>query len=423
MKKYDNGSLSMLALVFLIYGLIFYLQFTHQLKMDFSSFYSTAKALQQNDNPYQCLFLMELGKKLPANLNPPIFLLIFESLSTLSYNLAIPVWALISLIAGLYGAIIIARLAFTQTFLQKYWPRLLFIYMALFTTIMDTAIGQMGAVLLFFVMCGYHCYLQRRYKMAGILWGIIAAIKLFPALLFLQALAQKRYQVCLLMVLTICCLWLLPLFIYGTTLYQQYFDMLPRVLWYGDNWNASIYGFIFRLFVDTTNHQPDLTLPRIAFIALFLMLSGWYFMQIAIHYQDKTNHRPFCLSLIMMLLLSPFGWLYYFSLLLFPLALTWQQINTHQSVSPLKTGLWYLAFFIINLPLDYVMSTKMPDLINNAHPAVPVDALLFAQDTIAYAPSHSPRNNWYKRRSIGRRNWPSCSIAYVAEIRHHHQDQ
>lgn len=368
MKRLSHSyrNLALVTAISIIYLIIFYLQFTQHFKLDFSSFYSTASALDQGQDPYQNLLptYLHLPKKLPANLNPPIFLLLLKSLSHFSYRYAVPIWTICSFILGLSGAAIIAKLSFKPAFFQKNAVVLFIIYLALFPTIMNTVIAQMGAILLFFVMAGYQCFLQRRDTLAGCLWGFIASIKLFPALLLLFAFRQQRYRICLIMIATVLILWLIPFYHHGFTLYSQYFQMLIRVLWYGDNWNASFYGFLFRLFVDPNERYQSLVLIKLVYFILFCGILTWYLKKIGPSLDEQTTHYSFCLTLIMMLLLSPFGWLYYFSLLLFPLALTWQRISSEPLMRPQLILLWFLSFFIINLPVDYVVATKMISFIS-----------------------------------------------------------
>lgn len=351
-----------LTALLVIYGLVFYMQFTQQLRLDFSSFYSTSLAAYQGDDPYQNLLTtyFPVAKKLPANLNPPVFLLLFQPFSQFHYYLAVPLWAACSFLLGLIGAWITGHFAFPGHHNQQGRFALMLVYLALFATLMNTVIAQMGAVLLFFIMAGYYYYRRGQDLAAASLWASITALKLFPGLLLFLALKERRYKLSIYFAIIFAVLWSMPLYYYGIKIYQQYFYMLSRVLWYGDSWNGSIYGFLFRLFIDPNNRHQSLLLIKLSYLILFIALAAWYFKKLG-DYPQANPHYPLCLTLVMMLLLSPFGWLYYFSLLLLPLALTWQQlaIKIHP---PELTLLWFISFFLLNLPLDYVMSTKMNSL-------------------------------------------------------------
>lgn len=61
----------------------------------------------------------------------------------------------------------------------------------------------------------------------------------------------------------------------------------------------------------------------------------------------------------MMLLISPFGWLYYFPILVFPLALGWARAMQESDATTKTMSLWLLCFFLINLTQSYVRPSAM----------------------------------------------------------------
>jgi hypothetical protein len=341
--------------------MLFYFILSNYQKLDFSAFYSAPYALMQGKNPYSDLFTnyLVVNKALPANLNPPIVLWSLSPLVRLSYSTAVLIWSLFSLILGLLSVAITIRLAFSAKFLQKHRVILYLIYFAFFPTLMNVAILQFGTVLFFFIIAGYHFYLNNRDYYAGILWGIIIAMKFFPALLFFYVLKQGRIKVFWMMLITLLIAWLIPLLVYGPSIYIFYFSMLSHVLWYGDGWNASIYGFIFRLFIDP--HNPyNLILIEVLYVFLFFIFLFWYLKNLGPSEQKHVNHQPFCLTLTMMILMSPLGWVYYFPVLIFPLILTWFVALDDERFSIKTMLLWFLCFFLINFPLYYVKTQNMP---------------------------------------------------------------
>lgn len=355
--------MGMLLLLLWIYALSIYFVFTY--RIDFSSLYAACKFLVDGANPYQALFSTFLPKvqKLPANLNPPIVLLLFSPLAHLNYNSASAIWSIISFLLGITGAGIAFKYAFSPTFLKKNSHYLYFIYLASFATISNTVLSQLGGLLLFCMMFGYHLYMKQRNYSAGILWGIIIAMKLFPALIIVYAFAQKRYRVCVTILGVTCLLWLLPLLVYGMDVYTYYFSMMRKVLWYGDSWNASIYGMLFRLFGGRDYPLADLLSVNIAYGIIFALTFLLYVKRILTIEKEKIVHQSFCLTLVMMLLLSPLGWLYYFPLLILPLALTWQ-MSVHKKTKPAKMVLlWFLCLFLINFPMNYIRSDKIVSIV------------------------------------------------------------
>lgn len=343
-----------------IYCILLYFILTHHQKLDFSSFYSTVHALLQGENPYKDLTATYLltDRQLSANLNPPIVLWLFNPLAYLGYSTALLVWSVISLILGFFGAVIVFRYAFSAVFLQNNYLNVSLLYFAFFATLMNVTTLQLGTLLFFFIMVGYYFYLHHREYLAGFFWGMIIAMKLFPALLLFYVLKQKRFKVLGMMIITLVIAWLIPILVYGVTIYKQYYSMMSGVSWYGDGWNASIYGFICRLF-HYSNREKHLLFIKILYLFCFCILIIWYLKRLGPTERDPVNHQPFCLTLAMMLFLSPLGWVYYFPLLILPLILTWF-VALHDKDTKMML-LWLLCFFLVNFPLDYVKIQNMPD--------------------------------------------------------------
>ncbi len=354
---------SVLALTLLVvYGSLFNFILTQQIRLDFSSLYSASQALTAEKNPYVVLqtTYLKTVKKLPVNLNPPFTLWLSTPFAKMNYDTAVLVWSALSFILGLAGARIAFKCAFSPSFMKKNGLILYFAYLSLYAVLMNTAIGQLGSILLFLVMYGYHFYRKKNDLFAGIMWGAIIAIKLFPGLFFIYALAQRRYQLFFIMLSVFSLLWLIPLYIHGTAVYLDYLSMLPRVLWYGDNWNASFYGFIFRLFVNPTNRDQSLFAVKLTYLILFGLAFLWYWLRVR-KLSDK-NHQAFSLTLVMMLLMSPFGWLYYFTLLVLPLSLTWLAAIQEKTRPTQAMIAWITCLFFLNFPMAYSMAMKMSSL-------------------------------------------------------------
>ncbi|WP_232220215.1 glycosyltransferase 87 family protein [Legionella tunisiensis] len=184
--NFHRWQIAVLLILLSTYSVLFYFIFTYQYKLDFSSFYSAFQLFSNKQNPYQILYTTYLPtvKRLSANLNPPIVLWMLTPLLRLSYDLALIIWSAISLLLGLIGAHFSFKLAFPPDFMKKNWVSLYLMYLSLFATVMDTAIAQFGSILFFFIITGYYCYLKNKENSAGILWGVIIAMKFFPALLF-----------------------------------------------------------------------------------------------------------------------------------------------------------------------------------------------------------------------------------------------
>lgn len=353
---YPRKQVFLFFIFLLVYGMLFYLLLSMQFRHDFPSFYTSAIAYFNGTNPYEVLTatFLPIPGKIPANLNPPFFLELMRVFISLDYHQALVIWSLISFCFGIIGAFLVFTITFEKEYLKRNWLGLLCAYLALYSTVMDTNIAQLGALLFLFVMAGYYFYIKGRDSLAGIFWGIIVAIKLFPALLFFLALSHKRYRVIFTMA-TVCVItWLLPLLHHGTSMYSDYFEMLSGILWFGDSWNASIYGFLFRILVDINDKNQSLAYIKILYGIVFIITLLWYLRTIYRVKDHPDNHRAFCFTLVMMLLLSPFGWMYYFSLIIMPLIITWQNLEVQKTIHSKYSALWLICLSLVNFPLSYL---------------------------------------------------------------------
>ncbi|KTD48337.1 mannosyltransferase [Legionella quateirensis] len=326
-----------------------------------------------DNNPYATLVAdyLPIPRKLSSNLCPPFFLVLTYPLGLLSYHTALLCWFLFSFISGLIGAGIAISLAFSKDSIHKYGLILMLIYMMLFSTIMNLVIGQIGSILFLFIMLGYYYYLRKRDYLAGILWAIIISIKLFPGLLFFYVISERRFKLFFTMIFICVCCWAIPLYFCGPQIYRNYYNLMSTVSWYADSWNASIYGFLYRLVTYNFDAPYELRLKiSFIYIIVFTVAFGFYYHCLRRTTNDSTthpvNHYRFCLTLVFMLLLSPFGWIYYFSLLILPLLLFWSK-EVQKTNTPTRTlGFFLISVFLLNFPFDYVKIGYMPHFLTRA---------------------------------------------------------
>lgn len=360
-NEYDDKQTRLLkrslgALLLCFYGFLFYLMLDSADTLDFLSFYASCKARILGENPYQLLLTtssLPAATMVPANLNPPILFLLLRPLLYLEYDNALIVWSLFSMVVGLLGAGIAFYNAFSSAFIKKNGFYLYLIYLISFPTLMSIGLGQVGSILLGCLMVGYLFYTKHHDYAAGIAWGLIAAIKYFPLLLLVYVLIQKRYKVFAVTLGTFWGLSLVPILIDGMGIYTEYFSMMSMVEWYGKSWNASFFGMIFRLFFQ----EDESSMPMIMLYGMVASLFFvFYLKRMQWFEQQQQAHRSFCLTLVVMLLLSPFGWLYYFSLLVFPWALTWQQTLGQQKI---KRILWFISLACSSIPINNIPMSMM----------------------------------------------------------------
>lgn len=352
----------------ILYVLLIYGIYTQQYRLDFSSFYSSSYALAHGDNPYQILVshYLKHNNTLSVNLNPPFVVFLLMPLSKIPYNYALISWIAINILAGFYTIRLILKLLFhknTDKIKQFRWL-IYSSYFAFYPVLINTIIAQLGAVLFFLIINGYYLLLQKKYKLSGFFWGIAFSLKLFPGLLLIFAYAFKKYTTAFIMLCVFIFCAFVPYYLYGVEIYQQYFSMFSSVLWYADSWNASIFGFLYRLNVNSHYELSHAFGVKTIWLTLFLLalVMFWYkslqSQKNGISTELANLEKYFSITLILMLLLSPMGWMYYFSLLFFPLAVTARN-ELYLSNKIIWIGLWFLCLILINFPTGYVRTCYM----------------------------------------------------------------
>ncbi|MBA2650951.1 MAG: DUF2029 domain-containing protein [Tatlockia sp.] len=356
--------LIIILVVMAVYSLLIYSVLSVNYIQDFTSFYAAILNLVDHKDPYQALYsnFLPISKKLSANLNPPFSMFMFSFLAKFSYQSALIIWVFLSLILGLFGAGLAFYHAFSYPFLKKNWLYLFIIYLSLFSTMINITVAQFGLILLFFIMAGYHFYIKNNNLATGIFWGTTIAFKFFPALLLVFIIKQRRYKAFSFTFCTALMACSIPYFLYGRAIYSNYMSMFSRVSWYGDNWNASLFGYIYRLFIHNKFFDINLIILKFIYVILFFICFFWYIKKMGENNLKEANHQPFCLTLTMMLLMSPFGWLYYFPILIFPLLLAGIYAYKSNNFSLL---IFIFSLSLINLPQGYILPTQPASFLLN----------------------------------------------------------
>lgn len=335
-KRNSSAYFISFLLLFLIAAelcIIFYILFRGP--TDFLSFYKSSRALAFK-NPY-----------LYSNINPPITLFLFYPLFQLPATLALWLWAFLSLFAGGIALFLIAMQFCSIDFIKRNALYFLVFYLSFYFARINLEISQMGLFLLFFLSLGYHYFAKKKEVLAGISWGLLIALKFFPALLFIFALQQKRYQLFCVMLFSSAVFFFLPYFWYGAEIYHKYFYLMSLISWYTQPWNAALYGFLARILKYFSLYSVELL--QGTFLVFFFLCLFWYWKKMKLASLHEAPYA-FALTIVVMLFLSPLGWIYYAAMLIFPIILLWQHLETKQA----STGeyvLFLISLFILNFPI------------------------------------------------------------------------
>lgn len=323
--------------------------------VDFTTFYNSVGALWNDVNPYQVLQyeLRGVTRQLPVNLNPPVFLMCFLPLYYFSYKTAEAIWFFILILLAFASFCLARKYGCSDKFWNRNGIYFKFIFITSFSTIMGLAIGQIGPFIAFWILLGYHFYQSQSYHRCALCWGFITACKFFPAVLLLFCIQQGKWRLAFWYIFYGLILFFLPILIFGVDLFYKYDDMISRVMWYGDSWNASFFGLIGRLFIDNHNIQISLRPYHLIWLSVATPILLFYLFQ-----RQLAAHFSFLLALVLMLILSPFGWMYYFFLLFIVLLNTAEKAEKSNDL-----WLWFFALVLMNFPIDYIAELHQQGLI------------------------------------------------------------
>ena len=302
---------------------------------DFVIFYGSAENYYDGKNIYTPIPIEKYAeipleiepllkiKSYYPNLNPPFLTLIFLPFPLLKLPHAFLVWSVFSLLLGLISAQLIEKyMRIYKTDNRSSFLTAIMLF-AFFPTMASVAEGQLTLLILFLLTLSFWSSRSDKEPLAGICLGLALSIKLFAGLFLLYYLVQRRYKLIAWCLGTFIAASLLALLFFGVQAYQEYLKTLGDIGWYSLSWNASLMGYFTRLFgglayTGVMDH-PEFT--RIIVYSLDVILMA---ILVWVTWPRYTINQParldmgFALTLVTMLLVSPFGWLYYFPFLIIP---------------------------------------------------------------------------------------------------------
>ena len=266
---------------------------------DLDSFLSSGFAVARGLNPYTAYAIHYSSPEYPAlNFNPPLSLLFFAPLSKIDLYTLHPYWIVVSLFCFFISIILL---------IQKYKPKYYMImWVFAFSALGDIlALGQIYIFLLLLITLAWILLDEHHDIMAGILIGILIAIKpnfaIWPLFLFI---IQCR-KVSIISFISAIFYSLLPIIIWGP---KVYFEWLPIALGQvKDALNVSLIGVAIHF------HLTWLKIPLM--IVIIGSAAIW-------SYFKKPNlHNLSGVALLVSLIASPLAWPTY-TIILIPIFLS-----------------------------------------------------------------------------------------------------
>lgn len=290
-----------------------------------------------------------------ANLNTPFFNSVFTSIVKLTWPANFNVWSVISLsslIIALHLIIQQLKLSHPLIFFSLMWFSM--------PALSNVILVQTGFVAALFCVLLWQQSRNYHEKSAGILLGIVVSFKLFFGLFIVLFLSQKRWKLLFISGITFLLLNARVISFYGLSSYKDYAHLLSLVTWHGHFWNASFLGALVRLFGNNKCpgylgwHLP--WLKNFLYPVFCLPILG-YLMKSSARVKNIIDFDiNYALFSVAMLIISPLGWIYYFSSLFLAYAIL---IHYSERVKQ-SSWIFFLAFLslvMLNTPIIFKITS------------------------------------------------------------------
>lgn len=295
-------------------------------KSDFAVFYASSHALitQHSSNQHQSH--SHLTSK---NLNPPIVSVLLAPLAALSYPHALFLWECMNLVLLVTCVWFVCQYFEPGRVVSRDRILVLLACLLSYPIMSNFSSGQMGMVLLVFMLFTFFAARSQNDRVAGISLAIACSLKLFPGLLLLLFFLLKRYRVIGYCFMTSTIVFAIPLLFLKPIVYWHYWQTIHHVNWYAGNWNASVLGFLQRWTLPAPDFHVSGMLYGIYCIVSLVLIGLLIYETKRMKAFSAKESFPYLFSLfsIAMLLISPLGWIYYFTILIVPLFVLFRMLR------------------------------------------------------------------------------------------------
>jgi hypothetical protein len=365
--------IALTAVVVALWGAGWYVRLTQQRGKlhDFVQEWTSARNHFRGEPIYQSLavsvsreFGPEYVRLLPIQVNahPPASVLLFLPLAAFDYLTAYRIWIGALAICLATSICLIIRPAA----LNYSWWTLLPITCTVLTcdpVALDILYGQFNSFLLLLITGSWAAYRSHHGYVAGVLLGVAAAIKVFPAFLCLYFVVKRQWMhLFAAAAAAVLCNGVAGL-VLGWDCFGAYVsEVLPQVDTFRDWWgNISLAGFWSRLLHAPSRHvEPLLDHPALAQLMYFgsalivTAVAAW-----KAHRAQSTADEDLAFStlVVTMLLVSPIAWSHYAVMLALPIAVAWKHFSITQ---PRQRWIPLLIIVLLGLSLMWLWDSLIP---------------------------------------------------------------
>ncbi len=317
---------TMAATVLLLWNLALGQMMAHGLAMnDFGRFYCSAVDFLAGApmyGPTPATAMMIAGRPLQLwNLNPPHAHLLVLPLALLSPRAALALWALVSVIcAGLAMRLALTECGLVLTARQR--GLALVGLLAFAATGAIVATGQLAWLLMLPMTLAWRAARRSRWMVAAAWLGLAMSVKLFLILFLAYLVRRGQRRAALVAACTAAGCFATGVAVFGVAAHVDWLRALGSVTWQWAAMNASVSGFVTRLFGDCPYFTAAAPLPGVVrplSLGLGAVIAALTLVAIGRSSGRAAVNHDFVLLLLGALLVSPLGWVYYWWLALPPM--------------------------------------------------------------------------------------------------------
>ena len=261
------------------------------------------------------------------NMNPPHFHLLMLPFALMSRGPAMAAWVIVNVALLVSMLLVITRtLRVRWTAAGTLWT--VFAVMAFSATCGLVATGQVTWIIMVPVTLAWIGARGGHWSRAAVLLGIAASIKPFLGVFLIYFALRRQWRAVGSMLAAGAICGLVGLAVFGWETYQKWLAALRAVDWPWAPMNSSLTGFLTRILSDNPFVPHVVDAPRIigplVMVGSVTLAVVTYRRLLRDAESAETIDRAFAALLILALLVSPLGWIYYMWLPAGPLlALFW----------------------------------------------------------------------------------------------------
>jgi alpha-1,2-mannosyltransferase len=289
-------------------------------------------------------------------MNPPHFHLLLLPLTLLPPKVALGLWGIASFLCLFVSLRVIAREARLELTLRQRWLRSLGV-LGFTGTSMVLVTGQLSFLLLLPITLAWAEARRGRWTQAGAYLGVCIGVKPFLLIFAPYLVLRRQFRAAITAAIGVLMGFLVGLLVFGLEAHAAWLRELSSIHWLSANTNASVLGFLARIFTENPHFSPLVLAPGLV-RPLWLFVAGLigvltFAPTLFTTSTARTIDRDFALLLLAALLISPLGWTYYFWLPVGPLVAvtaSWWLDREPAATSVLYLSRWRGGLVLAALP-------------------------------------------------------------------------